>query len=198
MKKLLLVLLTFTAFYRLDAQINQKDFEQLYNQLIDNLLAEKWNASDSLTTLILNKIDKVDSMIHEKQVLRYISIYSTAGLLNENLITRETALNKVLKYKGLRLVMPAHPLNSKCYVNCTHLDSEQKNTFFSGVNNSKGTMIFSFEYVKMKEPIDDKYIRSIEGKNIALSGVLEDIAVEGNMFPRFKIHFSDGEMEIIE
>lgn len=198
MRKLIFLLLLVILGFKLNAQIPQNEFERLYNQLMEHLSNENWSRADSLTTILLTNLHKVDSMEHEKQVLRYISIYSTAGLMNENLINKDDAIKKVTQYKGLRLVMPAHPLNNKCYVNCTHLDSDIKNTFFSAVNNAHGTQIFSFEYVKMKEPIDEKYIKTIEGKNIALSGLLESIAVEGNMLPRFKMHFTDGEMEIME
>ena len=98
MRTLLLVLLTFVASINLDAQITQNEFEKLYNQLIDNLANENWSTADSLTTILLNRIDRIDSMKQEKQVLGYISIYSTAGLMNQNLITKEDALKKVIKY----------------------------------------------------------------------------------------------------
>lgn len=199
MKRLLLLILLIisVSFIKINAQIDNNEFEFQYNKLLESLSEEKWMNADSLTTYLINKYSGIESMEHENQVLRYISIYSTAGLLSEKLISKEKALDKASKYKGLRMVMPAHPLKKDCYVNCTHLVSDQKNTFFTGVNNAQGTQIFSFEYVKMKSPVNENYIKSLEGQNISLSGLLKDITVEGNIFPRFKMQFVAGEMNVV-
>ena len=198
MKKSLSTLIILIVSIRLFAQNSQSEFENTYSKLIENLTNENWVMTDSLTTYLLYKINNLDSMTHEKKVLRYISIYSTAGLLNEKSITKEKALIKVKKYEGLEMIMPAHPIKKNCYINCTYLASDRKNTLFSGVNNSKGTQIFSFEYIKMKDPIDENSIKKIEGKFVSLKGKLKKVNLEGNMFPRFKMEFINGETEIMD
>jgi hypothetical protein len=180
----------------LNAQISQSDFEENYNALLETLSVENWKTADSLTTYLLKGISGVESMSYETKVLRYISIYCTAGLLNEKKLTKDEALLKVKIYTGLELITPAHPFDNDCYVNCTHLDSDRKNTMFTGVNNSAGTQIFSFEYVKMKDPIDEKFTKKLKGKMISIKSKLKDISVEGNMFPRFRLECVDGEYRI--
>ena len=91
--------------------------------------------------------------------------------------------------------MPAHPFNSKCFVNCTHFKDDEENTFFTGVNNAKGTNIMSFEYVKIETGIKESE-SELEGKYISLKGVLNEISVEGNMLPRFKLKFIKGDYSI--
>lgn len=173
------------------------NFGEHYDKLMEELNAENWKEAERDCNLLLNFVESVDSMETEQKVLRYIYIYSTAGLLNEKKISKEVALKKVLFLKGKEMIMPTHPFNSKCYVNCTHLAEDQPNTFFSGVNNSKGTQIFSFEYVKMKNPIEDS-ITMLEGKYVTLKGELSEVSVEGNMFPRFKLLFINGGYRIEE
>ena len=66
-----------------------------------------------------------------------------------------------------------------------------------GVNNAKGTQIFSFEYVKIEKGIKETQ-NELEGKNITLKGELKEISVEGNMLPRFKMKFIKGDYIIEE
>ena len=189
-------MIIFIISLNLNAQISQSDFEENYNALLENLSVENWKTADSLTSYILEGISEVDSMSYETKVLRYISIYCTAGLLNENYLTKDEALLKVKNYTGLELITPAHPFDNDCYVNCTHSDSDRKNTLFTVVNNSAGTQIFSFEYVKMKDPIDEKSTKNLKGKMISIKAKLKEISVEGNMLPRFRLECIDGEYRI--
>ena len=124
-------------------------------------------------------------------------IYSTAGLLNEQKLTKENALSRVLNLKGEEMIMPAHPFNSKCFVNCTQFTEEYENTFFTGVNNSSGTQIFSFEYVTIESGIEETE-KELTGKFIILEGRLEKVSVEGNILPRFKLNFIEGKYQVIE
>jgi hypothetical protein len=167
-------------------------FEDNYNLLMENLSSENWTKSEKLTKELLDYVEPIDSMQTEKKVLRYIYIYATAGLLNEKKLTKNEALNKVKFLQSKEMIMPTHPFNSKCYVNCTNLNEDETNTFFTGVNNAKGTQIFSFEYVKIENGIKEPK-SELEGKNITLKGELNEITVEGNMLPRFRLKFINGD-----
>lgn len=178
-------------------QISKENFETNFNNLLENLNKENWKASEKICSDLLFFVEPINEMETEKKVLRYIKIYSVAGLLNDKVITKEEALEKTEYLKSKEMIMPAHPFNSKCYVNCTHLNENEENTFFSGVNNQKGTQIFSFEYVKIKDKIKETK-EELEGKLIVLKGKLDEITIEGNMLPRFKLKFINGEYEILE
>jgi hypothetical protein len=191
MKKFLLITLLITNFC-FGQKNDSKIFEDKYNLLIENLSNEDWVKSEKLSKELLNVIEPNDSMQTEKKVLRYIYIYSTAGLLNEKKLTKNQALVKVKFLKSKEMIMPTHPFNSKSYINSTHLKEDEANTFFTGVNNAEGTQIFSFEYVKIENGIKESQ-SELEGKNITLRGELNEITVEGNMLPRFKLKFIKGE-----
>jgi hypothetical protein len=190
MKNLLLItfLITNLCFGQKNDVTN---FEDNYNLLIENLSNENWTKSEKLAKELLEIVEPIDSMQTEKKVLRYIYIYSTAGLLNEKKLTKNEALEKVKFLQSKEIIMPTHPFNSKCYVNCTHLKEDETDTFFTGVNNAKGTQIFSFEYVKIENGIKETQ-SELEGKNITLKGELNEITVEGNMLPRFKLKITKG------
>ena len=191
-----LIILFFTISGYSQSVINE-NFENNFNDLLQNLNNENWIKAEKLSTDLLNFAEKIDTMDTEKKVLRYIKIYTVAGLLNEKSITKKEALEKTEYLKGKEMIMPAHPFNSKCFVNCTHLKEDEENTFFSGVNNQNGTQIFSFEYVKIKDKIKETK-EELEGKFIVLKGKLNEISIEGNMFPRFKLKFINGDYEIQE
>lgn len=196
MKHLTLLLFFFTTIC-FSQKITSANFEEKFNTLLENLGEENWEEAEKLSSKLLDFTRPTDTMDMEKKVLRYMYIYSTAGLLNEKKISKEEALKKTKHLKGFQMTMPAHPFNSKCYVNCTHFTEDEKDTFFSDVNNSKGTQIFAFEYVKIKDGIKETQ-EELEGEFIVLSGRLDEIAVEGNMLPRFKLRFIDGEYEILK
>ena len=191
MKKFLLITLLITNF-GFGQKNDSKIFEDKYNLLIENLSNEDWAKSEKLAKELLDVAEPNDSMQTEKKVLRYIYIYATAGLLNEKKITKNEALEKVKFLQSKEIIMPTHPFNSKSYVNSTHLKEDEVNTFFTGVNNAKGTQIFSFEYVKIENGIKETQ-SELEGKNITLRGQLNEIAVEGNLLPRFKLKFIKGD-----
>ena len=191
MRKILLITLLITSFC-FGQKNDTNKFEDNYKLLVENLSKEDWTNSEILAKELLAIAEPIDSMQTEKKVLRYIYIYSTAGLLNEKKLTKNEALEKVKFLKSKEMIMPSHPFNSKCYVNCTHLKDDEANTFFTGVNNAEGTQIFSFEYVKIENGIKET-LNELEGKYITLKGELDEITVEGNMLPRFKLKFIKGD-----
>ena len=172
-----------------------KHFEKNYNQLVEYLSSENWPKAEKLSKQLLETVEAVDSMQTEKMVLRYIYVYANAGLLNQKKISKDQALKNVGFLQSTEMILPAHPFNSACYVNCTHLAEDSANTFFTGVNNAAGTQIFSFEYVQIENGIKESK-KELEGKYVTLKGVLDEISVEGNMFPRFKLRFSHGDYRI--
>jgi hypothetical protein len=125
-------------------------FEDNYNLLMENLSSENWSRSEELTQKLLESVEPIDSMQTEKRVLRYIYLYSIAGLLNENNLTKDDTLKKVKFLKSKEMIMPSHPFNSKCYVNCAQFVEDKANTFFTGVNNAKVLKFFHLSMLKLK------------------------------------------------
>ncbi|MGX7668755.1 hypothetical protein [Flavobacterium pedocola] len=195
--KILFAILFLASLQCFSQKVTTENFETNFNVLLENLEKEDWKVAEKLSIDLLEYVEPKQELDIEKKVLRYMLIYATAGLLNEKKLSKEAALKKVIHLKGKEMIMPAHPFNSSCYVNCTHLSDEEKDTFFSGVNNKNGTQIFAFEYVQIKNGIADTK-EQLEGKFIILKGTLNEISVDGFTLPRFKLKFIDGEYEFAE
>jgi hypothetical protein len=173
------------------------EFETRYDSLLGFLEQENWQNAEKLCYDLKEVAEKSDSMAMEKMVLRYIYIYSVAGLLNEKMISQKEAYSKTKHLKGKEMVMPSHPFNPRCFANCTHISDQDPSTFFSGVNNADGTQVFCFEYVKIEGGIKETEAE-LTGKYITLRGKLDEISVEGNMLPRFKLKFINGAYRVSE
>lgn len=198
MKKLFLSLLLFTIpFVVFSQKISKEDFETEYTLLLENLSSENWKEAEKTASELLKRIENDTLFSHENKVLRYIFIYTNAGLLNQKVISKEEAYEKIKLLKGKELIMPAHPFSANSYINVTRLAENDKSIFMSMVNNANGTQLFSFEYVTIEDGIKET-AAELNGKLIVLSGTLEEISVEGNMLPRYKLIFKKGSYEIIE
>jgi len=185
-------LTVFCFAYSTIAFSQKSDFLNEYKQLIESVQSGSWITSEKICKKLIDFCEPIDSMQHEAKVLRYIYIYSTAGLLNENKLTQKEALAQVKNMIGKEMIMPAHPFKSNCYVNCSHLSENDKNTFFTSSNNENGTQIFAFEYVKIKDGIKET-VEELEGKFIITMGTLNEVTVEGQLLPRFKLLFTNGQ-----
>lgn len=191
MKKTLLIVCLICSL-SFSQEKDLKNFDSNYNILIEHLTKEDWNKSEKLSKVLLLLAEPVDSLAGEAKILRYMYLYSTAGLLSEKKISKEEAYDKVKFLKSKEMILASHPFKSNCYVNCTHLNDEDPNAFFTCVNNSNGTQILSFENVKIEEGIKETK-SELEGKFILLKAVLNEISVEGFALPRFKLNFIKGE-----
>ncbi|MGE6219830.1 hypothetical protein ACQKCH_08370 [Nubsella zeaxanthinifaciens] len=196
MKKILLLLLLSISINCIAQNQNQQNFNAKYNSILTYLSEENWTKSENQTKKLLSEIELLEDFQTERKILRYIYIYSVGGLLNENKLSKKEALQKVYFLKSTEMIMPAHPFIEDCNINCTHISDDDKNTFFTCVNNAAGTQIFCFDYVKIKNGIKDSK-EALEGKYIRLEGKLKEISVEGYMLPRFKLIFIDGSYKIM-
>lgn len=195
MRKFILALL-FSSSFCFGQNKDKNEWQVKFDLLINYLSSEDWDKSEKLSKQLLDITDEDDTMEIQTKVLRYMYIYSTAGLLNEKKLSKEKALKNITFLKSKEMIMPSHLFNSNCYSNCTNLNDDTPDTFFTAVNNKNATQIFSFEYVKIKDGIKDGIKESkseLEGKYITLRGVLNEISVEGNILPRFKLKFIEGD-----
>lgn len=197
MKTKLLALWVLAGWGAIAQSYTGEQFAADYDVIINHLMQENWEEAYSKSASVSSQIFNDSLFVEENRMLDYILIYTTAGLLNDQKRTKDEALNQVIGLKGRIMSLPGHPFIKDCHVNCTHLSDDKENTFFTGVNNQAGTSIFSFEYVTIEGGIKET-AEQLEGKVIALEGKLEEISVEGNMFPRFKLVFTGGSYYIME
>jgi len=173
------------------------NFGQKYDNLITELGKENWSKSFDLCKELLVFSEDKENYISENENLRYIYIYTIAGLLNEKKITKDEALKSVKFLLNKELITATHPYLKNTILNATHIDDKEKDVFFTCSTNKIGTQIFSFEYAKITDGIKEKE-EELEGKQIQIRAKLSEINIEGNMLPRFKIKFSEGQYRILE
>jgi hypothetical protein len=184
---ILLFLLTLTSV-RAQSITNSKE----WSDLINNLENENWQKSDSLSLICINKIPKSEMEGVEASLLRYMYIYSEAGLINARIITKSQALSHVKNLTGHSIILPAHPITLKEAFNSIEMVNDKTDSLAITATNIAATEIFCFEYVIMKDkwPIDN--FKAEAGKNYRLGGLIKSINVEGNMLPRFRLILEDG------
>jgi hypothetical protein len=186
----ILLLLVCLASAKAQSITETKDWADM----ITSLQNENWQNANKLSIVCLKMVRKGAEEDFEASLLRYIFIYSEAGLMNLNKVSQAEALKAVKDFAGHQIVLPAHPVTLKNAFNSIEMKNDSTtDTLSICATNSAATDIFSFEYITMKEkwPIQD--FKNAAGKNYRLSGLLKLISVEGHMFPRFRIIIDDGE-----
>jgi hypothetical protein len=196
MKQAFILLFAFLSFtIGVYAQEQTDTFDQYYSELLDNLSKEDWEQSYSLSQSLLKSIERDTSRLHMTGVIRYMHLISIAGLMNGQQMTMKEAIQKGERFKNKFVVLPGHTVKEGCPLNCISYADESPNTLFVCQTNQAGTQIFSFEYALIKKGITKEELMQNQDKNGEISGIVETIDVEGNMFPRFRIHLKDAKIE---
>jgi hypothetical protein len=92
MNKILLILFVLFSINCFSQSVSKEKFEQQYENIINNLEIENWKKAFKSTSKLISKIEKDSIYSYETKVLKYILIYSTAGMLNEKELTKAEAL----------------------------------------------------------------------------------------------------------
>ncbi|MEO8150852.1 MAG: hypothetical protein ABI723_24680 [Bacteroidia bacterium] len=152
MKKILTTLILFVTLYQSYGQtVTYDDFKSL----IPFLQAEDWKSAFNQSAKILKGTENDSS--DYKAIVLYINIYTAAGMVSVGDMTYDDLAKNVMKYKGQKIIMSAHPVSDSetKTINKTHLTvNDSTNEAFTSASNGKGTSIFCFEKIKVKDKID--------------------------------------------
>ncbi len=186
-----------TIFFLLLAFLSRTNAQSVthskeWKDLITSLQNENWQVANELSLSILNKITKDSPDDVASAILRYMYIYSEAGLMNSNKVTKSEALKNVVGFTGQMVILPSHPISLKMDFNSIRLANGKTDSLFITSTNKDATSIFSFEYIVMNKqwPLDD--FKNSAGSICRLGGTIRSISVEGNMLPRFRIVLDHG------
>jgi hypothetical protein len=191
MKKIVLFALLIFAFLS-NAGAQSFTHTESWKKLISALQNENWQAANTLSLSVLNKIPKSEQDGAGAALVRYMYIFSEAGLMNLNKVTKTEALKKVIKFKGHMVILPSHPVSLKNDFNSIRKSENKTDTLFITSTNKAATSIFSFEYIALTDKWPDDDFKNSVGKMYRLGGMLRSITVEGSMFPRFRIVIDNG------
>jgi hypothetical protein len=190
----LFALLFFTVVKAQSPIRESKDF----SDLITSLQNEDWQNANRLSLSCLKKAPENDKDNVDAALLRYMFIYSEAGLMNDQKVSKSQALKNIINFKGQLIILPGHPVALKYALNTIQLVNNKTDSLFITATNRNGTDIFSFEYVILKDkwPIDD--FKNQDGKAFRLGGIIKSLTVEGNFLPRFRIIIDQGTYQTME
>lgn len=191
MKRIILSLcLSLLVFANTQAQslTHSKD----WNTLLGLFEKEDWQAANKLSLTILNKTPKKQRDGADAAKVRYMYIYSEAGLMNIKKATKTEALKKVSGMTGRMVTLPGHPVSLKDDFNSIRKSDHETDSLFVTATNKAATSIFGFEYIILDNKWTKDDLKANAGKIFRISGTLRSIKVEGNMFPRFRILIDHG------
>ena len=174
---LLLLALGICALPALGQQSKPPISEQEWESLYTALEGEDWSKAAELSDSYLKKFKQEDE---EKSMarLRYILIFASAGRVSERKMTYEE-LGKILTDAvGKEIVLPARNFSTKSPpgMNAIAVLKEGPHDLSCAASNDKGTNIFAFEYIKLKQKLD----RSHDGEVGAVNGTLASFQLNPN------------------
>ncbi|MBL4677218.1 MAG: hypothetical protein JKY70_13580 [Mucilaginibacter sp.] len=164
-----------------------------WDEIIKPLEAEQWQDAQTLTRQYLGKIDKDEDAA---AILRYMNIYSTAGLLNDGKLTKKQALALIAPFKGQSIISSWFPIKNKYGLNTVQMVNDKPDTLMITATNRQGTNIFAFIYVKPETLYSLTEWTGFDGKNCRFGGTISFLDVEGEMLPRFRIRVDNAKLQI--
>lgn len=165
-----------------------------WHKMTGYLNNEDWGEANKLATLLLTKCTAADSDNKYAALLRCMFIISDAGLLNEQRITQQEALNDVKRFVGQKIMLPGHPLSLKYGANVIQPLNNSTDTLFVTETNKKMTEIYCFEYITLAKKIPMEIFNKDINQFGLIEGIVSSVNVEGNMLPRYKIYLTNASM----
>ncbi len=165
-----------------------------WNKLFKNLDNENWDSANKETSLFLKRYTGVNINDRDAEKLRYMFIISESGLLNEQKIDKQAALDSVKEFTGLKIVLPGRPLSMKHGLNSIIPYNNSTDTLFITATNKIETQIFCFEYIVPTKEIPMVEFKRTIGWIGTSEGVLSNIKLEGQPVSRYKLYISDAAM----
>lgn len=155
--------------------------------LIDAVQVENWEKSASLASGYLTKI-KIENGKKQFARLRYILLYALAGKIAEASLAGKkpeetkarTELEKAADgFLEKEFFMPSREISDNCQSRLNYVcrSEQQQNVLRVTATNQAGTVIYSFEYLRLKENFSTT---KNFGKEVILSGVLKKIEFNPN------------------
>lgn len=151
------------------------------------LKQENWQAANDMSLAMLNKVAR-DNQNDDAALLRYLYIYSEAGLMTLNELPKSEEIKKVIGFTGQRVILPPRPISLIRDYNSIRMVHGKTDSLSTTVVNKNGTSIFSFEYFIPGKPWPVEDFKKNAGKLCTIEGTIRSISVEGeDIFPNFRI-----------
>jgi hypothetical protein len=164
--------------------------DKKWDKVISHIEAENWKEANILIKSLERSLPDSSEYDEMKWRLRYMYIFSLAGLMNTNKLQKDEALNLTKIYLDSVLVVPGHPFTrQRCSIGYFQTVEDNPKALYVGTGNRDGTLIFTTETFYFDEDLETSFLDSIEGKFIDAMVKLKGIEFAGISFPRFLIEF---------
>ena len=187
------ILVLFCFGIGLNAALSQgynPQIDKKWDKVISHIETENWKDANKLIKALERSLPDSSEYDEMKWRLRYMYIFSLAGLLNINKLQKEEALNLARIYLDSVLVVPGHPFTrQRCSFGCFQTVEDNPKALYVGTGNRDRTQIFTTETFYFEDDLETEFLDSIEGKFIDVMVKLKSIEFAGISFPRFRIEF---------
>ncbi|HSP61436.1 MAG TPA: hypothetical protein VLQ90_00480 [Pyrinomonadaceae bacterium] len=149
--------------------------EPQWDRLYEALESEDWSKATELSDTYLKQLKQEDG---DKSMarLRYMLIFASAGKVSQRTMTHEE-LGKILTDSvGKEVGLPATRFTAKCQAPMGAFCVEESGDLFRAATNIKGTNIFAFERVKLKDKLDGQH----EGDFGVVQGIVTSFELNPN------------------
>ncbi|MDP9047319.1 MAG: hypothetical protein M3N14_04230 [Bacteroidota bacterium] len=159
-----------------------------WKKLAASLKNQDWKVATELSLTMLNKAISNNPDADDAARLRYLCIYSEAGLMTYSELPKSQELKKVIGFTGQRVILPPRPISLTRNYNSIRLVHGKTDSLSATVVNKNSTAIFSFEYFLFDTPWPADDFKKRAGKLCTVEGTIRSISVEGtDIFPSFRI-----------
>ena len=172
-----LLIIAIAALTAVGQQSKPAVSEKQWDNLYAALESEDWSKAAELSDSYLKQFKQEDG---DKSMarLRYMLIFASAGKVSERKMTHEE-LGKILAGSvGKEIVLPARTFTTRspAGMNAIGVLKEGPHDLSCAATNYKGTNIFAFEYIKLKQKLD----RPHDGEVGVVNGILASFELNPN------------------
>lgn len=186
--------MTASAQTKTSLELSDKQWQDLFAALN----AEDWNTAFDLSDKylkLLKDTDEADSVAK----LRYMYLYAAAGKVSAGNMSYEELEQNVKNFVGKKIVFHYRQIADKCQgkFNLICASDDAMNKAVTAATNRKGTSIFAFEYVQLKEDFD---FAKHKGEIATIGGIVKSIEPNPNKSKLLimRIYVSDGYIMLAE
>ncbi|HEV7643290.1 MAG TPA: hypothetical protein VGO50_05040 [Pyrinomonadaceae bacterium] len=172
--------------------------EKQWKELLVALTKENWDTGFDLSAKYLKLVKEEDDAQRVAR-LRYMYLYSAAGKVYEDKMDYDKLERLVKDLVGKEIAFPYRAIKLDCNGEfnfiCWSAD-EAKNKTMVSASNKKGTSIFAFEYVELKDKFD---FAKNAGRKAELGGKIKAIEPNPNRskIVILRIYVSEGRINLL-
>lgn len=175
-------------------EISQAD----WNILVNAIAKEDWKTAETLSLDYLKKLPKENG---KKQIaqLNYLYIFALEGEVSKGDLDFEDFEETLKNFLGKEFLMPSRQILASCKKALNYIcpSENEKGSILVSATNSSSTVIHSFEYYQLNEPLE---INKLSSRMAFLSGTLNKFSLNPKKTNTWiaRLYFNKAKIEILK